>query len=516
MKNGKILIIFTILFYFNKSISDEIHTIKLKVNKVDSVKIINNPLLKPSKIYVNGQLKNVIEDTIIIDNIEDTIKLEWSNKLTDCNSMFATLNFITEIDLSNFDSSEVTDMNRMFYQCSSLRKINFCNFDTSKVTNMSEMFANCSSLISLNVKGFITGKVKYMSAMFYACYSLKELDLSGFNTLSVRSFGKTFMDCFNLKFINLEGLNSYSEDFSSMFYNCFSLKSLDLSSFTSSIFSAKYMFYNCTSLTSLDISNFDTTNMFLMNYMFAECKNLGYINFKKLKEPGGGSWSGEWVLDNILDNTPPNMVICFTESRAGQFSDIFSSKTCKLIDCSQNWKSSQKKINTETGICMDSCSGNYKFYYQYKCYRECPVGTKVNESNFICEDINTEVINIEQYDCLNLIKTTNLNNFSNEDEKIDNLYETIGKILNNEKNETEKSKEEEIAFYDNILNIIEEGFISENYNTLNLDNGKDDIIKTKKMIITFTTAQNQRNNFYLTKILNKVFKGRSILYFREI
>ena len=67
-------------------------------------------------------------------------------------------------------------------------------------------------------------------------------------------------------------------------------------------------------------------------------------------------------------------------------------------------------------------------------------------------------------------------------------------ILVNEINEAEKSKEKEIEYYDNILKLIEEGFISENYNISNLDNGEDEIIKTEKMIITFTTTENQKNN----------------------
>ena len=55
-------------------------------------------------------------------------------------------------------------------------------------------------------------------------------------------------------------------------------------------------------------------------------------------------------------------------------------------------------------------------------------------------------------------------------------------------------KEEEIKYYDAILDNIESGFTSENYETSNLDNGKDDLIKLDKMTITFTTSQSQKNN----------------------
>ena len=74
---------------------------------------------------------------------------------------------------------------------------------------------------------------------------------------------------------------------------------------------------------------------------------------------------------------------------------------------------------------------------------------------------------------------------------IDNL---INDILNNEKNSTEKSKEEEIKFYDNILKNIEESFTSKNFDTSNIDNGDDKVLKTEKLTITFTTSDNQKNN----------------------
>ena len=55
------------------------------------------------------------------------------------------------------------------------------------------------------------------------------------------------------------------------------------------------------------------------------------------------------------------------------------------------------------------------------------------------------------------------------------------------------SKEEEIEYYDNLINTIERKFI-ENYNTSKLENGMDEYFTTKKMIITLTTLENQKNN----------------------
>ena len=85
---------------------------------------------------------------------------------------------------------------------------------------------------------------------------------------------------------------------------------------------------------------------------------------------------------------------------------------------------------------------------------------------------------------------------------IDNL---INDILKNEKNLTEKSKEEEIKFYDNILKNIEESFTSENFDTSNIDNGEDKVLKTDKLTITFTTSDNQKNN--INKNMTKIDLG---------
>ena len=64
--------------------------------------------------------------------------------------------------------------------------------------------------------------------------------------------------------------------------------------------------------------------------------------------------------------------------------------------------------------------------------------------------------------------------------------------LNSGSNKTEKLPiKEEIKYYVNILKSIENGFTSENYDTSNIDNGGDEIIKTEKIIITFTTSENQ-------------------------
>ena len=75
-------------------------------------------------------------------------------------------------------------------------------------------------------------------------------------------------------------------------------------------------------------------------------------------------------------------------------------------------------------------------------------------------------------------------------------------LVNNEKNITESSQKEEIKYYDNIINIIENEFTSRNYDTNNIDKGQDEFIKTGKITTTLTTSENQKNNINnnMTKI----------------
>ena len=310
MKKDGIQLIFAILLLlFIPSVSQSTDMIiKLKVNKIGSVQLLNSSIVpNPDQIRVNFELKGTNVNTITIDNIEDVIELIWESKLNNCNSMFMGIGDITEIDFSSFDSIEVTDMKLMFANCISLTSINFANFYTDNVVNMDQMFFNCRSLTSLNVQNFQTSKVKSMVQMFAYCNSLESLNLSNFNTQSSASFLSMFRNCFNLKFLNLSGMVTN--------------KGINFGN----------MFYNCSSLTSLNLSNFIKENdyyLIMMDGMFQDCKNLQYLNIKGKSNA---------LYTNILDNTPENMVGCFPDNRENRdLRAIFLNKSCPVIDCSEN------------------------------------------------------------------------------------------------------------------------------------------------------------------------------------
>ena len=67
-----------------------------------------------------------------------------------------------------------------------------------------------------------------------------------------------------------------------------------------------------------------------------------------------------------------------------------------------------------------------------------------------------------------------------------------------------ESKLQQMNYYNNILQNIDTSFTSPNYDISNIQNGKDEIIITEQMTITFTTTENLKNNlfyffFYLIK-----------------
>ena len=189
-------------------------TLKIKekgMNKIfcsDNKKF--NKCYYPDEIYINTTKMDIINHTYNLDSDGDKIIiLVWNKSINKSIHMFQDCYNITEIDLSNFDTSEIIQTSNMFKGCSKLVSINFSNFDTSKVTAMGYMFYDCSSLISLNLSSFNTSNVVYMRYTFYNCAQLVSLDLSNFDTSKVQYMNETFSGCKNLKYINLKNFNDF-------------------------------------------------------------------------------------------------------------------------------------------------------------------------------------------------------------------------------------------------------------------------------------------------------------------
>ena len=185
-----------IIFVYN----DEI---LLKIKGIGKHKFINSQIIKEiNKICSNSTTK--IEGQYITLNKEENdiiIEFNSSNKLNSLSQIFQECTNITEINLSNFNSSNIMTMNGMFDSCTSLKSINFGNFITSNVYDMEKMFYKCTNLISLNLSSFDISKVNKIHYMFADCKKLNNLNLSNFIISNKLEFSNLFEGCSSLKFL---------------------------------------------------------------------------------------------------------------------------------------------------------------------------------------------------------------------------------------------------------------------------------------------------------------------------
>ena len=353
---------------YNHLISFKDNEIRLKVKGIGSYPILYSSFsYNPTTIYLN-EAPITSNKIINLNNSINYVRLIFSSALPTCKSMFRGCSQIIEIDLTDFISSNVGNIDYMFYGCTSLKSIKFGNFQTSKLDIMEYVFQNCESLETLNLSSFDTSSVTDFHYMFAGCKSLKYLDLSNFRTSSCIC---TFY----------------------MFTNCTSLTSINLTSFDTSKVTLMYnMFYNCKSLTSLDLSSFDTSSCTQMQNMFNGCEKLEYVNMEKALIS-----SNLVYYENMISNTPKNIVFCVTESKTPILSGLMTGNTCsiKISNCSSDyWRLSQKKLLPDLSSCIENCSlSSFPFEYLGKCYSICQNGTaKINNK---CIECNSDCKNCD-------------------------------------------------------------------------------------------------------------------------
>ena len=336
------------------------------------------------KTSLVNSMKSMFSDCISLKELD--LSSFDTSLVTTMESMFWHCDSITSLNLLSFNTSSVKEIVTMFAYCGSLLSLDLSSFDTSKITNMNKVFIENNKLKTINLSSFNTSSINSMYQTFSGCNSLISLDLSNFNTLSVENMRNMFERCHSLTFLDLSSFNTSNVyEMSFMFDSCISLTTLDLSCFdTSSLKNASNMFSNCISLKSLDLSSFNTSNVTNMNNMFSNCKNLNYINLINLND------LNVLQMNNILTNTPENIVFCIIENNAINLTKIIMTKGCSIIDCTNNWKEKQRKIIAESNTCIENCSNNSKYIYEYenKCYESCPNGTYSN--NYFCTNENLE------------------------------------------------------------------------------------------------------------------------------
>ena len=324
----------TIFIFSIFLISNENDEIRLVIKGQGSHQIFSSESLESNyDIFINevnksDACKKICNFTDDINNV--TIRFYERNY--SCFKMFYKSHNISEIDLTNFDTSKVTNMSRMFCECWNLTSINFNNintslvssmyytffgcksltsidlsyFDTSNVITMENMFKDCENLKSINLSQIDFSSIENINSMFQGCNSLEYVDFSNYNPKKINTVNNLFLECRKLNSIIFQNFNtslitdmsgmfcnctslenidtdkfntSKVEDMSAMFGNCSKIQSFELSSFdTSNVKNFGGMFYGCYSLIYLDLSNFDTSNALDIHKMFHSCSNLESIN----------------------------------------------------------------------------------------------------------------------------------------------------------------------------------------------------------------------------------------------
>ena len=309
-------------------------------------------------------------------------------------SMFAYDRSLTELDLSNFDTSNVTTFNSMFDSCDklnsitglsqwntedatdmssmfaydfSLKELDFSssnqklkpsrfNTSPSKVKNFSSMFAGCKVLKSITgLENWNTASAQYMSDMFAYDDNLNTLDLSNFDTSNVTTFREMFTSDIGLKSLNVSNFKTDKvNDFSNMFSGCSALtsitgldtwkttgasldKSVDMSS----------MFAYDRALNKLDLSKFDTSKVTTFNSMFYSCDKLdSIIGLSQWNTEDATDMSSMFAYDfslKELDFSSSNQKLKpsrfnTSPSKVKNFSSMFAGcKVLKSITGLDNW-----------------------------------------------------------------------------------------------------------------------------------------------------------------------------------
>ena len=185
----KIIKLITLINLFKPTISDIrtffinflLSKITLKIKGRGNSLILGSSFLNsyyPSEVYLNSEQKAVNNSYNFI-NDTNIVELIWNNNIEKCEYMFDGCKNITEIDLSNFDTSQVSKMRNMFASCSSLISLNLSNISQS-----------CSSLTSLNLSNFDVSELTTVSMMFKDCNTLSYLNIKKFSKATFYSTGQ--------------------------------------------------------------------------------------------------------------------------------------------------------------------------------------------------------------------------------------------------------------------------------------------------------------------------------------
>jgi len=122
LKFGLMLIKISLLSFFQICLSNNITlTIKGKGNKkiFSTGGRFTNEYF-PAMIYINGTIKETVENSHYFTEEENTVILVWNKTINQNSEIFLGCDAISYVNLMHFDNSQLNTMHGMFRGCSSL------------------------------------------------------------------------------------------------------------------------------------------------------------------------------------------------------------------------------------------------------------------------------------------------------------------------------------------------------------------------------------------------------------
>ncbi|WPU43632.1 BspA family leucine-rich repeat surface protein [Limosilactobacillus reuteri] len=178
---------------------------------------------------------------------------------------------LTDVDLSNLDTSKIINMMAMFNYQHHLKSINgLSNWNVSNVKNMSSMFSSDPELKHLNLNNWDTSNVKDMSFMFSSSNLVIPESIENWDTGNVINMEGMFSGNATLQSLNLDDWDTSNvTNMALMFQNDTALKTVNLNNWdTHNVTNMEGMFSGTPSLTDLNLSNWDTSSLTNIEDMF--------------------------------------------------------------------------------------------------------------------------------------------------------------------------------------------------------------------------------------------------------
>jgi surface protein len=139
-----------------------------------------------------------------------------TSNVTEMASMFESCT-IESLDISNWDTNNVTDMGYMFAKS----KIKTLKADGFCVPYTDYLFSGCKYLTEIDMTTWDTSKANSMVSMFEGCTSLTTVKGAGLDTSNVARYGmqNMFYNCTSLTYLDISNWTIVSNSYN-MFYNC--------------------------------------------------------------------------------------------------------------------------------------------------------------------------------------------------------------------------------------------------------------------------------------------------------